>query len=126
MRIGSKETDLYSLAGLGFCSFQMPIYSYRASIIGGSILSYDNGCWYIGSAIHGATVVNTIYQDGQSFSTFRAFNPTQPEETYSMVTANRFWSQIFGLAFSNKRWLHFFRFFSDIIHQLEKGLELSL
>ena len=28
--------------------------------------------------------------------------------TYSMVTANRFWSQIFGVAFSNKRWLHFF------------------
>ncbi|KAL5641863.1 hypothetical protein ACJX0J_000435 [Zea mays] len=25
------------------------------------------------------------------------FNPTQAEETYSMVTANRFWSQIFGL-----------------------------
>jgi len=28
-------------------------------------------------------------------NTFRAFNPTQAEETYSMVTANRFWSQIF-------------------------------
>jgi hypothetical protein len=27
-----------------------------------------------------------------------------------MVTANRFWSQIFGVAFSNKRWLHFFIF----------------
>ena len=25
-----------------------------------------------------------------------------------MVTANRFWSQVFGVAFSNKRWLHFF------------------
>ena len=25
-----------------------------------------------------------------------------------MVTANRFWSQLFGVAFSNKRWLHFF------------------
>ena len=25
-----------------------------------------------------------------------------------MVTANRFWSQIFGVAFANKRWLHFF------------------
>ena len=31
--------------------------------------------------------------------------------TYSMVTANRFWSQIFGVAFSNKRWLHFFMLF---------------
>ena len=60
------------------------------------------------SAIHGATVVNTVYQDGQAFSTFRAFSPTQPEETYSMLTANRFWSQVLGVAFSNKRWLHFF------------------
>ena len=57
------------------------------------------------------TVVNTIYQDGNSYSTFRAFSPTQPEETYSMVTANRFWSQVFGVAFSNKRWLHFFMLF---------------
>jgi photosystem II P680 reaction center D2 protein len=37
-------------------------------------------------------------------NTFRAFNPTQAEETYSMEA----WSQIFGVAFSNKRWLHFF------------------
>ncbi len=47
-------------------------------------------------AIHGATVENTIFEDGDSSNTFRAFNPTQSEETYSMVTANRFWSQIFG------------------------------
>jgi photosystem II P680 reaction center D2 protein len=42
---------------------------------------------------------------------FISISPTQPEETYSMVTANRFWSQIFGVAFSNKRWLHFFMLF---------------
>ena len=59
-------------------------------------------------AIHGATVENTLFEDGDGSNTFRAFNPTQAEETYSMVTANRFWSQIFGVAFSNKRWLHFF------------------
>ena len=70
-------------------------------ILGGALLS----------AIHGATVINTIYQDGGAYTTFRAFSPTQPEETYSMLTANRFWSQIFGLAFSNKRWLHFFMLF---------------
>ena len=52
--------------------------------------------------------VNTLFEDGDGSNTFRAFNPTQAEETYSMVTANRFWSQIFGVAFSNKRWLHFF------------------
>jgi photosystem II P680 reaction center D2 protein len=45
---------------------------------------------------------------------FWAFNPTQAEETYSMVTANRFWSQIFGVAFSNKRWLHFFMLFVPV------------
>ena len=72
-----------------------------AGILGGALLS----------AIHGATVINTIYQDGGAYTTFRAFSPTQPEETYSMVTANRFWSQIFGVAFSNKRWLHFFMLF---------------
>jgi len=72
-----------------------------AGILGGALLS----------AIHGATVVNTIYQDGGSYSTFRAFAPYQTQETYSMVTANRFWSQIFGVAFSNKRWLHFFMLF---------------
>jgi len=69
-----------------------------AGILGGALLS----------AIHGATAVNTLYQDGLGASTFRAFSPLQPEETYSMVTANRFWSQVFGVAFSNKRWLHFF------------------
>ncbi|KAI3887922.1 hypothetical protein MKW92_002796 [Papaver armeniacum] len=62
-------------------------------------------------SIHGATVENTLFEDGDGANTFRAFNPTQAEETYSMVTANRFWSQIFGVAFSNKRWLHFFMLF---------------
>ena len=50
-------------------------------------------------AIHGATVGNNLFEDGDGANTFRAFNPTQAEETYSMVTANRFWSQIFGVAF---------------------------
>ena len=49
------------------------------------------------SAIHGAIILS------------RCISPTQPEETYSMVTAN--WSKIFGVAFSNKRWLHFFMLF---------------
>ncbi|QHO60136.1 Photosystem II CP43 reaction center protein [Arachis hypogaea] len=65
-------------------------------------------------AIHGVTVENTLFEDGDGANTFRAFNPTQAEETYSMVTANRFWSQIFGVAFSNKRWLHFFMLFVPV------------
>jgi len=32
-----------------------------------------------------------------------------------MVTANRFWSQIFGFCvFPNKRWLHFFMLFVPV------------
>ncbi|XBH73770.1 hypothetical protein VPH35_100829 [Triticum aestivum] len=65
-------------------------------------------------AIHGATVENTLFEDGDGANTFRAFNPTQAEETYSMVTTNRFWSQIFGVASSNKHWLHFFMLFVPV------------
>jgi photosystem II P680 reaction center D2 protein len=75
-----------------------------AGILGGALLC----------AIHGATVENTLFEDGDAANTFRAFSPTQSEETYSMVTANRFWSQIFGVAFSNKRWLHFFMLFVPV------------
>ena len=56
-----------------------------------------------------------MYQDGEQANTFKAFDSTQEEETYSMVTANRFWSQIFGIAFSNKRWLHFFMLFVPVM-----------
>ncbi len=58
-----------------------------AGVLGGVLLC----------AIHGAAVENTLFEDGDGANTFRAFNPTQSEETYSMVTANRFWSQIFGI-----------------------------
>ncbi len=56
-----------------------------------------------------------LFEDGDGANTFKAFEPTQEEETYSMVTANRFWSQIFGIAFSNKRWLHFFMLFVPVM-----------
>tara|TARA_B110000444_G_C18331977_1_gene363253 strand:+ start:213 stop:548 length:336 start_codon:yes stop_codon:yes gene_type:complete len=32
-----------------------------------------------------------------------------------MITANRYWSQIFGVAVSNKRWLHFFMLFVPVM-----------
>ncbi|KAG5060846.1 hypothetical protein JHK87_001875 [Glycine soja] len=35
--------------------------------------------------IHGATVENTLFEDGDGANTFRAFNPTQAEETYSIL-----------------------------------------
>ncbi|KAG6540048.1 hypothetical protein Mapa_018631 [Marchantia paleacea] len=47
-------------------------------------------------AIHGATVENTLFEDGDGANTFRAFNPTQSEETYSMVTANPYPSEFYG------------------------------
>jgi photosystem II P680 reaction center D2 protein len=65
-------------------------------------------------AIHGATMENTLFEDGDGANTFRAFNPTQTEETYSMVTANRFWFHIFVVDFYNKRWLHLFMLFVPV------------
>ncbi|KAL5646660.1 hypothetical protein ACJX0J_002150 [Zea mays] len=92
--------------------------SFGDFIIGLEPISYDGVAGVLGAAllcaIHGATVENTLFEDGDGANTFRAFNPTQAEETYSMVTANRFWSQIFGVAFSNKRWLHFFMLFVPV------------
>ncbi|MBF2050149.1 photosystem II D2 protein (photosystem q(a) protein) [Leptolyngbya sp. NK1-12] len=75
-----------------------------AGVLGGALLC----------AIHGATVENTLFEDTRGYNTFRGFRITQGEETYSFVTANRFWSQIFGIAFSNKRWLHFFMLFVPV------------
>ncbi|KAH8957824.1 hypothetical protein BDL97_07G111300, partial [Sphagnum fallax] len=66
-------------------------------------------------AIHSFIVENTLFEDGDGANTFRAFNLTQSEETYSMVIANSFWSQIFGVAFFNKRWLNFFMLFVSVI-----------
>ena len=44
-----------------------------AGILGGALLC----------AIHGATVENTLFEDGEQANTFKAFEPTQEEETYS-------------------------------------------
>ena len=45
---------------------------------------------------------------------FSLFTIVLKHLVFSMVTANRFWSQIFGVAFSNKRWLHFFMLFVPV------------
>ncbi|KAG6539946.1 hypothetical protein Mapa_018712 [Marchantia paleacea] len=96
----------FGLIGLGFHNWTLNPFHMMgvAGVLGAALLC----------AIHGATVENTLFEDGDGANTFRAFNPTQSEETYSMVTANRFWSQIFGVAFSNKRWLHFFMLFVPV------------
>jgi len=46
-----------------------------AGILGGALLC----------AIHGATVQNTLFEDGDAANTFRAFTPTQAEETYGWL-----------------------------------------
>ena len=46
-----------------------------AGILGGALLS----------AIHGVTVENTLYQDGEQANTFKAFDSTQEEETLSLI-----------------------------------------
>ena len=50
-------------------------------------------------AIHGATIENTLFEDGDGANTFRAFNPTQAEEAYSMVTVTAFGPKSLGLLF---------------------------
>ena len=61
-------------------------------------------------AIHGAAVENPLFEDGDGANTFLPCNPTQAEETYSMVTANRFWYQILW-GFER---LHFFLLFVTV------------
>ena len=78
-----------------FCPDNVTILGYRLLPV---IMLYS---------FHGATLENTLFEDGDGANTNCAFNPTQTEETYSMVTANRFWSQIFGVTFFNKCLLHF-------------------
>ncbi|KAJ0565231.1 Photosystem II D2 protein [Helianthus annuus] len=77
------------------------------------------GCLWTFVALHGAFGLIGLmlrqFELARSIQ-LRPYNaiPTQAEETYSMVTANRFWSQIFGVAFSNKRWLHLFMLFVPV------------
>ncbi len=46
-----------------------------AGVLGGALLC----------AIHGATVENTLFEDGDGANTFRAFNPTQAEEVRFVI-----------------------------------------
>ena len=100
--------------------FSASYCSYKASITGRSTLSHDGCGRYLRRSI--AICYPRCYSGEYTLSkmviqanTFKAFDSTQEEETYSMVTANRFWSQIFGIAFSNKRWLHFFMLFVPVM-----------
>uniref|UniRef100_A0A1Y3BUI0 Putative photosynthetic reaction centre, L/M n=1 Tax=Helianthus annuus TaxID=4232 RepID=A0A1Y3BUI0_HELAN len=50
-------------------------------------------------AIHGATVENTLFEDGDGANTFRAFNPTQLKKLIQWSLLIAFGSQIFGGCF---------------------------
>ena len=76
-----------------------------AGILGGALLS----------AIHGVTVENTLYEDGEQANTFKAFELYSRGRNLFDGHCQPFWSQIFGIAFSNKRWLHFFMLFVPVM-----------
>ena len=50
--------------------------------------------------IHGSSIENILFEDGHGENTFFAFNPSQVEETYSMITVNYFCLKYLGLLFS--------------------------
>ncbi|GFP84398.1 photosystem ii d2 protein [Phtheirospermum japonicum] len=74
--------------------------------------------------IHGATIEDTLFEDGNGENTFRAFNPTQTKENYSNVTANHFWSHIFGVSFSNEHSLYLFMLWMSALGVVVLALNL--
>jgi photosystem II P680 reaction center D2 protein len=64
-------------------------------------------------AIHGATE-NTLFEDGDAANTFRALHLHNQKKLIQWLLLT-VWSQIFGVAFSNKRWLHFFMLFVPVV-----------
>ncbi len=56
---------------------------------------------------------NTLFQDGDKANTFRAQSNPVRRNLFN-GDGQSLWSQIFGIAFSNKRWLHFFMLFVPV------------
>lgn len=52
-----------------------------------------------------------LWSDWLAFDSPCAIHSAAVEKPLKMVTANRFWSQIFEVALTNKRWLHFIMLF---------------
>ena len=76
-RVGVAAIFHFLLFLQGFHNWTLnPFHMMGVGILGGALLS----------AIHGVTVENTLYQDGQQ-ETLSKVSTTQEEETYSMVTA---------------------------------------
>ena len=74
-----------------------------AGILGGALLC----------AIHGATVENTLFEDGDGANTSRRLSP--PKRDLFDGHRQPLLESIFGIAFSNKRWLHFFMLFVPVM-----------
>jgi photosystem II P680 reaction center D2 protein len=58
-------------------------------------------------------LLKTLFEDGDGANTFRAFNLTQAEKLIQWLLQTALVSN-FGVAFSNKRWLHFFMLFVPV------------
>jgi hypothetical protein len=58
-------------------------------------------------------LLKTLFEDGDGANTFRAFNLTQAEKLIQWLLQTASVSN-FGVAFSNKRWLHFFMLFVPV------------
>eukprot|EP00980_Cylindrotheca_fusiformis_P031176 scaffold25935_cov2061-Cylindrotheca_fusiformis.AAC.2 len=85
------KKDRFVFVGWSGCNFLTAAVSSPANSMGHSLLLLwgPEAQGILGGAllcaIHGATVENTLFEDGDAANTFRAFTPTQSEETYSMV-----------------------------------------
>ena len=90
-----SDNRVGSLPSFGVAAiFRFLLFLQRGSITGHSTLFHMmgvlagilGGSFYFQCSIHGVTVENTLYEDGEQANTFKAFDSTQEEETYSMVT----------------------------------------
>jgi photosystem II P680 reaction center D2 protein len=64
-------------------------------------------------AIHGATVENTLFEDGDGANTFRAFNPTQGRNLFNGYCKPLLVSNL-GVAFLTNVGFHFFMLFVPV------------
>ena len=118
----SKGEKQYYIVGVGTVSAPLQSSAFADSVQNASTKALLDAKTKF-SALLNQEIISEILVDAKSqytegkiqSTTFRAFDPTQEEETYSMITANRFWSQIFGIAFSNKRFLHFLMLFVPVM-----------
>ena len=101
-----RYSDSYSSFRVSITGRSTPFHMMGvAGILGGALLS----------AIHGVTVKNTLYQDGEQANTFKAFDSTPRGRNIFDGYCKPFLVSDLRCAFSNKRWLHFFMLFVPVM-----------